>query len=94
MLFGVRPVKLELNDAVPVCAPSVEVAITVVRVADVPYAKPDCVAFAPPVTVMLPFKVAVEVATGEAVEVVTVGAQALVVNVASDPYPVPWELVA
>ena len=47
-----------LNDVVPVWAPKVEVAMTVARVESVPYAKPLWVTSAPPVAVMLPFKVA------------------------------------
>ena len=54
------------NEAVPVWEPSVEVAITVERSDDTPYAKPDCVAFAPPVAVMEPFKAADVAARDEA----------------------------
>ena len=81
MVFGVRPVRFSVKEAVPVCAPKVEVAITVERSATVPYAKPDCVASAPPVTEMLPLNVAAEVATDEAADVTIVGATASVVKV-------------
>jgi hypothetical protein len=46
------------KDAVPVCDPRVEVAMTSVRDEDVPYAKPDWVAFWPPVADIRPFRVA------------------------------------
>ena len=95
MVLPERPVTALVNAVTPTCAPSVVVAMTVESVESVPYAKPDCVAFAPPVTVMSPFSVAVVAVTEEAAEVVTVGAHAEVVN--DDdiaPYEVPEELVA
>ena len=69
----------------PVCAPKVEVAIVVERSETVPYAKPDSVASAPPVAVMEPFRVRVEVATDVGRSVERVGTQAVVVKVASEP---------
>ena len=58
-MLGERLEMLLLNVAVPVCAPRVVVAMTVVRLAVVSYANPDWVAFDPPVDVICPFKVAV-----------------------------------
>ena len=63
----------EVKAPVPVCDPSVVVAITVARDESVPYAKPCSVASAPPVAVMLPLRVAVVAVTDEAAWVVTVG---------------------
>ena len=93
-MLGVSPVRSEVNVAVPVCDPSVDVAMTVARVADVPYANPDCVASAPPVDEMAAFSVRVDVETELAASVVSVCIHGLVVKVVSDPYEVPCELVA
>ena len=71
----------------------VVVAMVVASVALVPYAKPFWVASAPPVTDILAFRVKVEVETKVGSEVVRVWMQGLVVNVVSEPYPVPCELV-
>ena len=72
----------------PVYAPvlkepfSVVEAMTVARVASVPYAKPRMVGPAPPVAVMFPFNVTVVVVMEEAEDVVRVGEVfAVVVNV-------------
>jgi hypothetical protein len=73
----VRDDIFELNEALPVCDPRVEVAITVERFEAVPYAKPDCVASAPPVDVIEPLSVAVVAAIEDAADVVIVGAIAL-----------------
>ena len=54
---------------------SVVVAMTVERSDAVPYANPRTVGLAPPVAVMLPFKVAEVSETDDGVWVVTVGAE-------------------
>ena len=64
----------ELNEAVPVCAPSVVVAMTVERLEEVPYANPDCVAFDPPVEPIDPLRDADVWETEDAADVVTDGA--------------------
>ena len=73
------PVKAPVLNGWP--AESVVVAMTVARVALVPYAKPRTVGPAPPVAVMLPFKVAVVWAREEADWVVTIDADGGVVSV-------------
>ena len=61
----------------------------------VPYANPDSDASAPPVTVMVPLSVAVELVTGSAAWVVTVGVVTGVTELlAADAEPVPTALVA
>lgn len=83
------------NEAVPDWAPRVDVAMTEERSEAVPYAKPDWVASAPPVTVIDPFKVADVWPTDEAADVDRVGAgTARVVVETIDPYAVPAPFVA
>ena len=65
------------NEAVPDCEPSVVVAVSPpLRLEPVPQAKPDCVAFAPPVAEIEAFSVAAAAETEEAAEVVRVGTTA------------------
>ena len=85
-----------VKDAVPDCAPSVEVAITDASVLSVPYANPDCVASDPPVEVIEPFNVMDDVVTLDGSLVVTDGATTVIAVVVETmlPYDVPAELVA
>ena len=69
------------NEAVPTCEPSVEVAMVVSRVGEVPYAKPDSVASCPPVDTIDPFSVAEFVETLVGVRVLVMGGQGEVANV-------------
>ena len=90
-----REVISEVNAPVPEKAPSVVVAMTVVRLESVPYAKPCCVASAPPVLSMEPLRVAEVEVMEEAAEVVRV--ERVIATVVVDkiePYPVPAEFVA
>ncbi len=80
-----------VNEAVPVCAPKLLVAITVVNNESAPYAKPLLVASWPPVAVIIPLNVTVVCPIDEAASVVTVGRQALVVKFNIDPVLVPAE---
>ncbi len=74
MVLALKELMLPLKDPVPVNEPSVVVAMTVASVELVPYAKPCCVAFAPPLFVIEPKSVAA-VGVGALAElVVTVGA--------------------
>jgi hypothetical protein len=74
---------------------SVVVDTPVKRLETVLYAKPLTVAFDPPVAVMVPLSIAVVPAIDEALCVVTVGIQALVVKDAEmAPNEVPPEFVA
>jgi hypothetical protein len=85
----------EENEAVLTWEPRVEVDTLVVRVVEVLYAKPDCVASLPPVDVIDAFSVAEVLVIEEAEAVVTVGArQAEVRKVEFPPNEVPPELVA
>jgi hypothetical protein len=86
----VRPVSDSENDTAPLWEPSVEVAMTVVRDEEVPYANPDCVALLPPVAVIVALRVVVVFVIDDAVSVVSDGAaQAEVRNVVLVPYEVP-----
>ena len=89
-----EPVKAPVPKGWP--AVSVVVAVSPPEsVETVPHAKPRTVGPAPPVAVMLPFRVAVVWPTEDADWVVTVGLHAVVVNEAEmAPRPVPMELVA
>ena len=92
-----RVVSEPVKAPVPKLPFSVVVAVSPpLSVETVPQAKPRTVGPAPPVAVMLPFRVAVVWPTEDADWVVTVGEeQAEVVNEAEmAPRPVPTELVA
>ena len=70
-----------MKETVPVCAPSVVVAIIGERLLLVEYANPDWVAFAPPVAVIDPLNVMLEVETPDAAKVARVGATTFAVGV-------------
>ncbi len=84
-----RPETAPLKETAPDCAPRVVVEMTEERSDTVPYAKPDWVAFEPPVEEMVAFKVAPVWVIEDAAFVATVWAHGEVVKFESPEYAVP-----